>query len=108
MSVAHVPAVARRRRRRLALLAVVLALAGAVVVAHGALAGDHMGHGAAMCVAVMTAGGLAILRLGRAVAVPVGRRLESSVGAARLVVVAGPRPPARCRAGPPALQVFLL
>jgi hypothetical protein len=99
---------ARRQRQRAVLLAVVLCLAGAVMVAHGALAADHMGHGAAMCLAVMTASGLAVLRLAHATSFPVGRRLGASAGAARVLAVLGPRPAVRCRAGPSTLQVFLL
>lgn len=100
-------ALARRQRRRLGLLAVMLCLAGTVVVAHGALGEGHMGDGTLMCLAVMSATGASLLALTRANAAllraPV-LRLQPVLVPASIA----PLPPTpRSRAGPAVLQVFL-
>jgi hypothetical protein len=48
------------RRQRRAMVAVMLGLAGAVVTAHSVTAGDHMGDGVVMCLAVAETGVVAI------------------------------------------------
>lgn len=50
-----------RLRRRVVLAATVLALAGSVVLAHSAVAADHMGGALAVCIAVAETAGLALL-----------------------------------------------
>jgi|SRR5215213_10295536 len=103
--------VLRRRRRRLVTLTAVLAVAGAVVVAHSAMNHDHMGDlggAVVMCLAVaetavVAAGGA--LRLGALMRRP-------------LFLIAPPQLPepafvasaigGRARAGPPLLQIFQL
>ena len=50
-----------RARRRIAVGAVIVLLGGAVVLAHSAAAGDHMGEAMAACLAVMDAAALGIL-----------------------------------------------
>ena len=100
----------RRQRRRYTMLAVMLGLAGAVVVAHSALGHDHMGDtgdAIAMCLAVAET------------AVAVGAALALSTLMRRpLWPLAAPLAPelpflpspvgTRSRAGPPLLQVFRL
>jgi hypothetical protein len=101
----------RRQRRRFAVLAVMLGLAGSVVVAHSVLGHDHMGDisGAiAMCLAVAET---AIVAVGAAVALCALRRHP------RRLFPAPPVPDlafvpcligTHSRAGPPLLQVFRL
>ena len=98
----------RRHRRRVIVLAAVLGLAAAVVTAHTVMAGEHMGDGIVMCLAVAeTAVAAAAAAIGLA-----GSRL------APLPHTPSGEPPlrphrrsaagVRARAGPPLLQVFRL
>jgi hypothetical protein len=98
----------RRQRRRLVTLAVILGLAGAVVVAHSAMDHDYMGDAIVMCLAVAET---AIVGVGAALAL--GARIDA------LRWLALDPPPAvrafipapagiRARAGPPVLQIFRL
>jgi hypothetical protein len=99
----------RRQRRRLAMLAVMLGLAGAVVTAHSVTAGDHMGDGVVMCLAVAET---AVIAIGAALVVGV------AVACRPRWLIAVPSPGASAyvpapwsvpaRAGPPLLQVFRL
>ena len=99
-----------RARRRVAVGAVVVALAGTVVLAHSAAAGDHMGDAMAACMAVMDAAALGVLALSSV------RALErmASVGIpgswTRLERPAPrrPSPPPWPRGSPSALQVLRL
>lgn len=96
---------ARRRRARVGLLAVVVCLAGAVVVTHSALGERHMGHGIAMCLAVMGAGGAALLA--RTTWTDTRRAPRGPVVRMPALAVVIVRPPvARARAAPAVLQVF--
>jgi uncharacterized membrane protein len=94
-----------RQRHRLAVVALVLFVAATVVAAHSVLTEDHMGHGEAMCLAVLGAGAGAIAiatALGPSIAArPPGRALVPAAPDPRRVVPCA-------RAGPPHLQVFLL
>ena len=98
----------RRERRRVAVLAAVIALAGAVVTVHSLATHDHLGDAAVMCLAVaetaVAAAGVAILlrsrRLGATHPVVAPSRLEFAA--------AHSAPAPRARAGPPRLQVFRL
>jgi hypothetical protein len=99
---------ARKQQRRLMMLATVLAVCGAVVAAHSVMAGDHMGDGAVMCVAVLQVAAVAAASVAR---LP---RTLLSAGSVRLPhlqpalpVLAFPPEP-RARAAPTALQVFRL
>lgn len=99
----------RRQRRRLAVLAVMLGLAGAVVTAHSVMGGDHMGDGVVMCLAVAETAVIAV-----AVSLVVGliaahRRhwVIALPALAEFAYVPEPRS-APARAGPPQLQVFRL
>jgi hypothetical protein len=85
-----------------------LFLGGAVVVAHGALGEGHMGDGATMCLAVMAAGGVALLGLTRARAALLRAPLHRLTPALGSVPVVSPSPvhPSP-RAGPALLQVCL-
>jgi hypothetical protein len=99
----------RRQSRRLAVLAVVLGLAGAVVTAHSVMAGDHMGDGVAMCLAVAET---AVIAIGTAlvVGVAVARQARWLIGAPELPAfgyIPAPRT-VPARAGPSLLQVFRL
>jgi hypothetical protein len=98
----------RGRRRRAATVAVVAAIGAGVVVTHSALAMDHMGDGAEMCLAVLDAGllasGAALLHR-RARAVP-SRRPLILLRPLSLAWVPLSVPAARDRAGPVHLQVF--
>jgi hypothetical protein len=107
VTLARLHALARRRRRRLAVLAVMLSLAGAVVVAHSVLGEGHMGDGTATCLAVMTVGGVALLGLTRAPAAVLRAPLSSPLPLVAPAVVALPAPVPRSRAGPAVLQVFV-
>lgn len=103
----------RRQRRRLAVLAVLLGLAGAVVVAHSAMGHGHMGDHSAggalvICLAVADT---AVVAFGAAVAFGLWMRrmtwLIPAVPAPPLSYVPAPRS-APARAGPTRLQVFRL
>ena len=101
----------RRQRRRLAMLAVMFGLAGAIVVAHGAMGHDHMGaagEAVLMCLAVAET---AVVAVG--VALAVGARRRRPLWPVSLLPEIEPRftpAPASvpARAGPPLLQVFRL
>ena len=101
----------RRQRRRYTMLAVMLGLAGAVVVAHSALGHDHMGDtgdAIAMCLAVAET---AVVAVGAALALGTLMRRPLWVLAAPLAPELPflPSPvDTRSRAGPPLLQVFRL
>ena len=99
----------RRHRRHLAVAAVMLGLAGAVVIAHSALGADHMDDGVAMCLAVVET---AVVAVGTAVlaAFALGHRPLSLVPATAVPTQSYTPPPraASARAGPPSLQVFRL
>jgi hypothetical protein len=97
-----------RERRRLAVLAVVLGLAGAVVVAHTAMNHDHMGAAMVMCLAVVET---AVVAAGAALALvarwaPLSWPVVESSDATLAVVP--PPDQARSRAGPSQLQIFRL
>ena len=101
----------RRQRRRLTMLAVMLALAGTVVVAHAAMGHDHMsdvGEAVVMCLAVAET---AVVAVGVALALGAWMRPQLWVveqlrePEPRFVPAAGSAP---ARAGPPLLQVFRL
>jgi hypothetical protein len=100
--------VLRSERRRAATIAIIAGLAGGVVVAHGALAMDHMGEEAAACLAVLDTGLVATgLALVRRRLVPWRPRSPLRLGTAPpLVEAAVSQPPFPLRAGPAALQVF--
>ena len=101
----------RQQRRRLTMMAVMLALAGTVVVAHSAMSHDHMGdvgEAVLMCLAVAET---AVAAVG--VALALGVRMRRPLWL--LAQLAAPEPrffpaPASvpARAGPPLLQVFRL
>lgn len=107
MTFARLHALARRRRRRLALAVVMLSLAGAVVVAHGALGQGHMGDGTTMCMAVLAVGGAMLLGLTRARVALLRAPLMRPLPPRAPSVVALPIPAPLSRAGPAVLQVFL-
>jgi hypothetical protein len=97
----------RRQRRRLAMVAVMLGLAGVVVTAHSVMAGDHVGDGVAMCLAVAET---AIVAVGAALVVGVTmaqrpRWLTAAPAPRALAYVPAPQS-APARAGPSLLQVF--
>ena len=99
----------RRQRRRLAMVAIMLGLAGAVVTAHSIMAGDHMGDGVMMCLAVAET---AVIAIGAALVVGVtmalrARGLIAAPGFPACTYVPAPRS-VPARAGPPLLQVFRL
>jgi len=98
----------RRRRRRIAMLAVMVALAGAVVTAHGLMGGDHMGDGVAMCLAVVES---AVVATAIAVAVAIIALRRRWLFVVALFAEGRPVPAVpsvRARAGPARLQVFRL
>jgi hypothetical protein len=91
------------------MFAVMLGLAGAVVVAHSAMGGDHMGDAMVMCLAVAET---AVLAVGTALVVglAVARRPRWLI-LAPAPSAFGHTPAPRsvpARAGPPLLQVFRL
>jgi hypothetical protein len=98
----------RSERRRLVTIAIVAGLAGGVVVAHSALAMDHMDESAATCLAVLDAGllasGVALLRR-RARSGPLHRALWVPQPVPD-TLFRTPQGPVRSRAGPAILQVF--
>ena len=96
----------RVHRRRLALVAAVVAITAGVLTAHSALASEHMGMKASICLAVLDTGlvaaGFALAAGTRAsIALP---RMPSVVAAPVSLVRAQPQP--RARAGPVFLQVW--
>jgi hypothetical protein len=98
----------RHRRRRIAMLAVMVALAGAVVTAHSVMAGDHMGDGLVMCLAVVEG---AVVAVGVAVAVAALALRPQCLIALPVLVEFAHVPTVlgvRARAGPARLQVFRL
>lgn len=100
----------RHQRRRLVAVAAVLCLAGAVVAAHSALAGDHMGDdGVAMCLAVIETGAVVLLAA-KAAGSLAARRQPVVLPAPNLPDPAAPATPVPklARAGPADFQVFLL
>jgi drug/metabolite transporter (DMT)-like permease len=103
-----VNSVLRRRRRRVAVLAAVIALAGAVVTVHSVATHDHLGDAAVMCLAVaetaVAAAGAALLLSSRRLGLP-----RPVTPVPRLKFAATHSAPAPwARAGPPRLQVFRL
>lgn len=101
----------RRQRRRLAMLAVMLGLAGAVVVAHGAIGHDHMGdagEAVLMCLAVAET---AVVAVGIALAIGAWLRrprwpvLQLPTLEPRFIPAPASAP---ARAGPRLVQVFRL
>jgi hypothetical protein len=98
--------VPRRHRRHAALLVAVVSLAAAVIAAHSAMAGDHLGGAAAICLAVVEVTGAAvILAAPSAPSLPARARRQMGVRKpAGLVPVRVAGAPAR--AGPAVLQVF--
>lgn len=108
MSAIRIRALLRRRRRHLALISVVVALAGAIVVHHSVMADSSMGHGmgavAQICLGVFAAVGAAVLAIAIGI-LALGPRRALLVPALRaLPGVRGPI--ARARDGP-ALLVLL-
>jgi hypothetical protein len=101
----------RRQRRRLATVAVVLGLAGAVVVAHTAVTHDHMGDMGgtiAMCLAVVET---AVVAIGAALALSASMRRPLWLAPVPLdpdLPVAPSPVGIRARADPCLLQVFRL
>jgi hypothetical protein len=98
----------RRQRRRLVTLAVILGLAGAVVIAHSAMHHDYLGDAIVMCLAVAET---AIVGVG--VAVALGARIHALrwqlYDAPPRALAPIPAPTGiRARAGPSALQIFRL
>jgi hypothetical protein len=101
----------RRQRRRLAMVVVMLGLAGAIVTAHSAMGQDHMGgmgDAVVMCLAVAET---AVVAVG--VALAMGLWLRRARWLAARIRDGGPRfipAPASvpARAGPALLQVFRL
>jgi len=98
----------RRGRRRVVVAAALLALSGAVVLAHGALSGHHVDEPLALCLAVAETAALSAALLVARRAPPAIRRAWppaparlSPIQAARGVAVPD------ARAGPTFLQVVL-
>jgi hypothetical protein len=101
----------RRQRHRMAMLAVMLGLAGAVVVAHTAMGRDHMGDMGDAVVICLAVAETAVLAAGAALASRAWMRRPLPVLAAPLApeLPSLPSPVgARSRASPPLLQVFRL
>jgi hypothetical protein len=97
-----------RQQRRLAVVAVMLGLAAAIVTAHSVSAGDHMGDGVAMCLAVAET---AVIAVGAALVVGAGARRRRWFVAERAHPEFAGVPTIQsvpARAGPPLLQVFQL
>lgn len=87
-----------------------VALAGAVVLAHSAAASDHMGEAMAACMAVMDAAALGVLVLsaGRAVERVRSARIPSSWSPLERPAARRPAAPPWPRGSPFALQVLRL
>jgi hypothetical protein len=99
--------VKRRERRRLALVACVLALGGAVVVAHSTLADNHMGAMMmVVCLAVAETAAVGITAAATSSKRPTVRLLVGGLVPTAPLLVAAPTP--RARDGPSLLQVFRL
>lgn len=99
----------RRQRRRLVVAALLVGLAGATVLAHSAMAGEHMAEGVAMCVAVAET---ALVAVGVAVGLGAGASSRplphlAFPGVGQCPALTGSPPPA-ARAGPSITQVFRL
>jgi hypothetical protein len=101
----------RRQRRRFTVLAVMLGLAGAVVVAHSAMGHDQMGDMGGAIVMCLAVAETAVVAVGAAVALSAllrrPRWLLAAPRAPELPFVPSPVG-TRSRAGPPFLQVFRL
>jgi peptidoglycan/LPS O-acetylase OafA/YrhL len=96
----------RRQRRRLVTLAVILGLAGAVVVAHSAMHHDYMSDAIVMCLAVAET---AIVGVALALGARIDRWRWLASDSSRPPRAFIPVPPGiRARAGPPVLQIFRL
>ena len=101
----------RRQRRHLTMLAVMVALAGAVVVAHSAMSHGHMGNVGGAVVTCLAVAETAVVGVGAALALSALMRRPLRVRPAplapELAFVSSPIR-IRVRAGPPRLQVFRL
>ena len=101
----------RRQRRRFTMLAVMVGLAGAVVVAHSALGHDHMGDMGGAIVMCLAVAETALVAVGATLALSALMRrprwLLPSPSAPELPFVPS-LVATRPRAGPPLLQVFRL
>jgi hypothetical protein len=98
----------RRQRRHMAMLVVMLGLAGAVVVAHSAVGHGDMGESVLMCLAVAET---AVVVVGAALVfnARIRRPLWLLPAPLEPALWMDPAPPGvRTRAGPPLLQVFRL
>ena len=101
----------RRQRRRLTMLAVMLALAGTVVVAHSAMGHDHMGDVGEAVVMCLALAETAVVGVGLALAHgmlmlrPRWRLAQALTRESGFIPAASGVP---ARAGPPLLQVFRL
>jgi len=96
----------RRQRRRLAMLAVVLGIAGATVVAHSAMGEHQMGDALVVCLAVAETAVVAVgatLALGAGMQRPLWLIAAPAERRSRFIPAL---PSVRARAGPPLLQVF--
>ena len=103
--------VLRRQRRRFVTLAVMLGLAGALVVAHSAMGHDHMGDVGGAIVMCLAVAETAVVAVGAALALGAWMRRPLRLLPAPLAPEPSfvPSPVvARSRAGPPLLQVFRL
>ena len=102
----------RRQRRRLTMFAVMLGLAGTVVVAHSAMGHDHMGDVGEALVTCLAVAETAVAAAGVALALGAWMRRRPLCLVAQLskpetrFIPAPASVPAR--AGPPLLQVFRL
>jgi hypothetical protein len=101
----------RRQRRRFATLAVMLGLAGAVVVAHSAMGHEHTGDVGGAIVMCLAVAETAVVAVGAAIA------LSALMRRPPWLLAAPPAPElpfvpsliaTRSRAGPPHLPVFRL
>lgn len=100
-------ALGRRYRRRVALVAVMLALGGAITVTHATGVDGHIADGMAICVAVLTVGTAALAASTRALGEQGGLKVAPDVLGRPLVLLARGDTLPRTRAGPAFLQVFL-
>lgn len=99
----------RRHRRRVTIAAAVVVVAGAVALAHGVMAGDHMGGGMVMCLAVVETAAFVVLRATGAAGSAV-RRSALALPLPASPDLEPPRPPVPrlVRAGAAEVQVFRL